>query len=75
MEREKNTSNVLEITAVAYAATSMSIFINLYVWCRQPYILMFNNSNITRLTAICPVLPGWAGSRKVKPIKIYWSKR
>jgi len=31
MEREKNTSNVLEITAVAYAATSMSIFINLYV--------------------------------------------
>jgi len=25
--------------------------------------------------ALCPGLPGWAGSRKVKPIWIYWSKR
>jgi len=24
----------------------------------------------TRLTALCPVLPGWAGTRKVKPIWI-----
>ena len=23
----------------------------------------------------CPGLPGWAGTRKVKPIWIYWSKR
>jgi len=26
-------------------------------------------------SGICPGLPGWAGTRKVKPIWIYWSKR
>ena len=26
-------------------------------------------------SGICPGLPGWAGTRKVKPILIYWSKR
>jgi len=34
-----------------------------------------NNNNNTRLTALCPGLPGWAGTEKVKPIWIYWSKR
>jgi len=34
-----------------------------------------NPVNYTRLTAICPGLPGWACTRKVKPIWIYWSKR
>jgi len=30
----------------------------------------------TRLTDLCPGLPGWAGTRKVKPqSKFYWSKR
>jgi len=29
----------------------------------------------TRLMALCPGLPGWAGTRKVKPIWICWSKR
>ena len=29
----------------------------------------------TRLTALHLGLPGWAGTRKVKPIWIYWSKR
>jgi len=29
-----------------------------------------NNNNKTRLTAICPGLPGWASTRKVKPIWI-----
>jgi len=29
----------------------------------------------TRLTALCPGLPGWAGTRKVKPSGFYWSKR
>jgi len=24
---------------------------------------------------LCPGLPGWAGTRKVKPVWIYWSKR
>jgi len=32
-----------------------------------------NNNNI-RLTALCLELPGWAGTRKVKPIWIYWSE-
>ena len=26
-------------------------------------------------SGLCPGLPGWAGTRKVKPIWIYWSKR
>jgi len=34
-----------------------------------------NTHTHTRLTALCPRLPGWAGTRKVKPIWIYWSKR
>jgi len=29
----------------------------------------------THLMAFCPGLPGWAGTRKAKPIWIYWSKR
>jgi len=28
-----------------------------------------------RPSEFCPGLPGWAGTRKVKPIWIYWSKR
>ena len=28
-----------------------------------------------RLAALCPGLPGWAGTRKVKPSGFYWSKR
>jgi len=35
----------------------------------------FNTDTHTRLMALCPWLPGWAGTRKVKPIWIYWSKR
>jgi len=30
---------------------------------------------ILRPPGLCPGLPGWAGTRKVKPISIYWSKR
>ena len=29
----------------------------------------------TRLMALCPGLPGWAGTRNVKPVGFYWSKR
>ena len=32
--------------------------------------LVTNNNNNTRLTAFCPGLPWWAGTRKVKPIWI-----
>jgi len=35
---------------------------------------IFNNTNI-HLTALCLGLPGWASTRKVKSIWIYWSKR
>jgi len=43
-----------------------------------------NTSNVTTHThtqpfycssGICPGPAGWAGTRKVKPIWIYWSKR
>jgi len=30
---------------------------------------------ILRPPGLCPGLPGWADTRKVKPIWIYWSKR
>jgi len=32
-------------------------------------------TTILRPLGLCPRLPGWAGTRKVKPIWIYWSKR
>jgi len=32
-------------------------------------------STYTRLTALCPGLPWWAGTRKVKTSGFYWSKR
>ena len=35
---------------------------------------LYNDNNI-RLMAPCLRLPGWAVTRKVKPIWIYWSKR
>ena len=34
------------------------------------YVLKPKNNNNTRLTALCPGLPGWASTRKVKPIWI-----
>jgi len=36
-----------------------------------------NHNHFTSLrpSGLCPVLPGWAGTRKVKPGRIYWSKR
>jgi len=33
------------------------------------------HANDTHLAALCPGLPRWAGTRKVKPIWIYCSKR
>jgi len=34
-------------------------------------LIAFNNTHThTRLTALCPGLPGWAGTRKAKPISI-----
>jgi len=34
-----------------------------------------NTHTHTCLTALCPRQPGWAGTRKVKPIWFHWSKR
>ena len=50
-----------------------------YAWCVGVFICMERGANCsygpadathTRLTALCPELPGWAGTRKVKPIWI-----
>jgi len=41
----------------------------------QLTVFQDTDNNNTRLTALCPGLPGWAGNRKVKPMWIYWSKR
>jgi len=32
-------------------------------------------TNVLRPPGLCPGLPGCAGTRKVKPVWIYWSKR
>jgi len=52
------------------AMTSQDTDMNLF-WC----IYKKNNNNNTHLTALCLGLCGWAGTRKVKLIRIYWSKR
>ena len=41
------------------------------------YICLVSAANYyyTHLTAVCLGLPRWTGTRKVKPIWIYWSKR
>ena len=37
----------------------------------SPTLFQTNNTHThTRITALCPGLPGWAGTRKVKPIWI-----
>jgi len=36
-------------------------------------VCLYNNNN-TRLLALCPRVPRWAGTRKVKPVWIYWRK-
>jgi len=33
------------------------------------------HNRFTAPLRFCPGLPGWAGTRKVKPIWIYWSNR
>jgi len=35
------------------------------------YMSWWLNTHTHPLTALCPVLPGWAGTRKVKPIWIF----
>jgi len=35
--------------------------------CRQQTVIGTHTHTHTRLTALCPGLPGWAGTRKVKP--------
>ena len=54
-----------------YCVTVASIFSQSFVsafclWCLNPWSLF----TYTRLTALCPGLPGWAGTRKVKSIWI-----
>jgi len=41
----------------------------------RPSVANTHTHTHTRLTALYPGLPGWAGTRKEKPIWIYWSKR
>jgi len=43
-------------------------------WIYCPQVFNMNNNN-TSLTALCPGLPRWAGTRKVKTIWILLSKR
>jgi len=38
------------------------------------YFIQLHYYYNTYLTALCPRVPWWAGTRKVKPIWIYWSK-
>ena len=49
-------------------------FATVLFYCSSPHRPICNNTH-TRLTALCPGLPGWAGTRKVTPVWIFWSKR
>jgi len=45
---------------------------------QMPSSLQYDPHYYTTATPVngpCPGLPGWAGTKKVKPIWIYWSKR
>jgi len=35
----------------------------------------YTHTTVLWPSGFCPGLPGWAGTRKVKPVWIYWSKR
>jgi len=73
--------------AVAYIALSMAKFskseFGLKFQREAPLFLEIpynndnnnNNNNNTCLVALCTGLPGWAGTRKIKKIWIYWGKR
>jgi len=60
--------------------TSIFCLFSLYL-CAYSVVLCYNNNNnyyyYNHFTTpgLCPGLPMWAGTRKVKPIWIYWSKR
>ena len=43
--------------------------------CKMLYPTTTITHTHTRLTALFPALPEWAGTRKVKPVWFYWSKR
>jgi len=42
------------------------------LWAKNATVFSYNSHTHThtRLTALCPGLPGWAGTKKVKPIRI-----
>ena len=44
-----------------------------YLHCLRNLTITINTHTHTRLTALCPGLPGWAGTRNVKPIWILLS--
>ena len=47
----------------------------LYYYAKPPRDKMYTFQHFNRLTALCPGLPGWAGTRKVIQSGFYWSKR
>ena len=56
------------ITAVqTHTQTQTAVIISCYNWL---WTAKVSNNNNSRLTALCPVLPRWACTRKVKPIWI-----
>ena len=58
-----------QLSLLSYLAYSVVADLN-FGWNVCIYIHTY-----TRLMALCPGLPGWADSRKVKPSGFYWSKR
>ena len=61
------TSNSL--LSLCLASTMEATFVSLSSAC-APCLIHTHTHTHTRLTARCPGLPGWAGTRKVKPIWI-----
>ena len=68
-----------DATAIPKTPSSLASFksrLVLPLWNRLTQVVLENRplNTHTRLTALCPGLPGWAGTRKVKPIWI-WLKQ
>ena len=58
------------VAAVCRHCSGSSCLFEIFVWLSNSSCEDFQTHTHTRLTALCPGLPRWAGTRKVKPVWI-----
>ena len=61
---------ILNVTVLYYTVLILNTLFAKQKVLSTEIISVFNYYYYTHLTALCPGLPGWAGTRKVKPIWI-----